>query len=243
MKEKPVKLELISISAADEKKLAPHKKNLDLYFGGLNTCKAGLLGYAFLIGNELNVAKECLPHGQFETFVEQQYGLPSRTQLRWRDHADCIIEKWNERKELEKSTDGKSATVALLKSPLDLAGKKKFSKGEQAAILEIVPEVMERKGMVQFIEDCKMMKGKVHQKHTPPKELTPEERAEAETKQNEALVAALIADINLLADDKDLKVLAAVSAKTRKALEEARIKLGHKLESLKNHKDTKAQSK
>lgn len=151
-------LELVSLTAAQEKQLAAHKKNLDLYFGGLQRSKAELLGYAFLIGNELNQAKDVLPHGRFEAFVEERYQLPKPTQHRWREHATCVVEKWEQITAGQSPTVGKSTTVVLLKSPLDLAGKKKFSKKEQAAILEIIPEIMERKGMVQFIQDCKLMR-------------------------------------------------------------------------------------
>jgi hypothetical protein len=131
-----------------EKRVASGLKNLDLYFNINRRAKGELFGSAFLIGSELNGLAEDMPHGELEATVESRYTLPKSTQYRWRDHAKAVIAKI---KELEEA---KSPTVGLLKGrPLILSGKKKFSKKECTAILELVPSVMGGKGMVQFAQD------------------------------------------------------------------------------------------
>jgi hypothetical protein len=107
------KFELASpLSVHQEKELSSSIKTLDRWFNGLEISKAQLLGYAVLIGHELNRMKDVLPHGQFEKLVEEKYELPKSTQIRWRQHADAFITKSN-----LLCQQGKSTTVVLLKSP------------------------------------------------------------------------------------------------------------------------------
>lgn len=125
---------------AMEKQMAGFKKNLKAFFTGLRGAGAQVIGYRVLIGHELNLAKEALPHGEFEAFVRETYALPDSTQQRWREFAALFL--------AEAAKLPTSPTVGLW-----------AKKGKTAAklIFEIAPKVLDGKGEVQFMRDMKML--------------------------------------------------------------------------------------
>jgi hypothetical protein len=150
-KEEPPKFELTAPrTEAAEKRIAAGKKYLDFLFKMHRRAKAEFMGTAFLIGHELNDLAANMPDGELEKFIRSTYGLADSTQQRWRKHALAIAAKVA----ALAAAGGQSPTVGLTKGKqLLLSGKKKFSAKEQSLIIDLVPEVMERKGMVEFLED------------------------------------------------------------------------------------------
>lgn len=149
------KFELVpQADAATEKQLAAHKKNIGVYASGVQKSSAQFFGYAFLAGHEMAQAKQIVEHGNkpgskgFENWLKENFpALSYRTAARWLEFAELFSARLAE----------KTATVAEIGfKPLHL--KKSFSKKEQQAILELVPEVMDGAGMIEFMQDCKLLR-------------------------------------------------------------------------------------
>jgi hypothetical protein len=146
MKDK-TKFELVPAQdAATEKALATHKKNIKVYADGVRRSGAQLFGYAYLAGREMNLAKELLPHGQFEKWISNTFqDLSENTTKNWRNFATAI--------------EDKRPTVGLLNGEkLELTGKKKFNKAQEAAICKLVLEIMDGMGMVEFMRASRFLK-------------------------------------------------------------------------------------
>lgn len=146
---KSTELELVSPATAhDEKQLEAHKKNIRVFADGVTRSGAQLYGYAFLAGREMNLAAQKLPHGNLLPWIQENFpDLSNGTVGRWRTFATDV--------------EAKFPTVGNLK-PMLLLGtgkaKKTFSKKEQEEILKVVPEMMDGKGMVEFMRDAKLLR-------------------------------------------------------------------------------------
>jgi hypothetical protein len=193
------KLELESPrNAATEKALAAHKKNVTTYLTGVRRSGAQLYGYMYLVGREINRAKEVLEHGELTKWVLDTFNLPQQTQNRWRQLAEEI--------------DAKLPTVGVLKGKgLLLSPKKNFSKQEVETILKVIPEVMEGKNPTDFLRDCKLVKEPQAPTYHPPKQVSAEEKLAAEKQAAKDSWAAVIADMTMF--DKQLSYLDKVEAK------------------------------
>jgi len=136
---------LASLAPEAEKALAGHKKNIKVYADGVRRSGAQLFGYAYLAGREMNLAKEILPRGQFEKWIEASFpNIAENTSKNWRNFANAI--------------ESQRPTVGLLSAEhLQGKAKKKLSKTEEKSVLEIIPQVMDGMGMVEFMRACKFL--------------------------------------------------------------------------------------
>ena len=147
--QRPTELVLASPgTAAVEKAEADCRKRIKTWFALMRNAGAQMIGYRVMIGHELNQAKETIKHGEFEQWVEEEFGLSARTQLDWRDFSKLFLEELEKRKALP--TVGKSASFALL--------GKTVPKKAIESILEIAPAIMDGKGYIQFVRDIKLLR-------------------------------------------------------------------------------------
>jgi hypothetical protein len=133
------KLELTTqADAATEKRLEAHKKNIGNYRNGVRRYGAGLFGYSFLAGREMNLVAELLPHGKLLPWIAENFP----------DLAKGTVDNW---RNFAKALESKIPTVGNLKP---LAAKKSFNKKEQLAILDAIPEILNGQGMIEFTRAC-----------------------------------------------------------------------------------------
>jgi hypothetical protein len=130
----------------DAKQFTAWQKKLTTWFRLMRNSEAQKLGYRVLIGNILNQAKERLKHGQFEAWVEEQFGLAKPTQYRWRQFATLFLA---EAEKLPAPTVGQKSHVELLNKP---------KKQAVNLILEVAPKVMDGRGEIEFMRDCKFLR-------------------------------------------------------------------------------------
>lgn len=123
---------------------AAFKKQFSLFFKAMRSMVSQAIGYRVLCGKVMNEAKENLPHGEFEEWVEKNFNLPKSTQHRWREFSTLFL--------VEADALQKSHGVGLL---ADAKGLKK--KPTIEAIMEIAPKVLEGKGEVQFMREMKAL--------------------------------------------------------------------------------------
>lgn len=161
------KFELMQFDEQTEKRLAIRKKNISVYARGVFAGAAQLYGYAFLCGREMLLAKSEIPHGNkdsekgFTAWLEQNFdGITVRTARNWMSFATQIHEK--------------TETVSFFSSAgLDLK-KRSITKRDRSTILEIIPELMDGKGMMQFMRDSKLLRDPQKPQHHPRKPVDPE---------------------------------------------------------------------
>jgi hypothetical protein len=223
MSQKETKFELMPApSAAVEKRLAAHKKNLAAYVKGMQSGAAQLFGYRFLAGREMLMARELLPHGELRSWVEEQFpGISERTSRNWMAFAEAVL--------------AKTATVADLKSvagPLQLdSGKVRFSAKEHSLIARLVPDIMDGAGMVEFMREARLLKEPPKATHHPIK-MTAKDKAEAERREAQDTIHTLIE----LLEHCGPKLLAHAEDAQLKRLERARLTLGENLKHVKGAK-------
>lgn len=127
-------------NAAVEKELAAKTKQFSTWYAKMRASAAQAIGYRVLCGHVLNEAKESLAHGEFEDYVEKQFGIPKSTQQCWREFSELFLAEM-------LKTDQKYNVVLL----------KKSTPRAVEMILELAPRIMDGKGMIEFMRDCKLL--------------------------------------------------------------------------------------
>jgi hypothetical protein len=142
------KLEVISKSTAE--KLEAHAKVIHTLIAAQRRGAAEQFGYAFLAGRALVQAKAIVPNGNIKTpnagfkrWVEVNFPeITLRTAENWMAFAESIMAH---------------AQLALLNSPMQL-GSVDLNEQSHETILQLVPEVMDGKGMMRFMRECRLLR-------------------------------------------------------------------------------------
>jgi len=158
-------LELIPKSTAE--KLDGHIKKIRTYIAGQRKGAAEQFGYAFLAGRVLLQAKNDIPNGNsgqpgtgFQKWVETNFpDITHRTATRWMVFAEAITAV---------------ISVDAPKSPL-LLGVGKLNVQARNSILNLVPKVMDGKGMMEFMRSSRLLLDPEKPEHTPQKPVTKQE--------------------------------------------------------------------
>jgi hypothetical protein len=172
MTTKTQELELIPKSTAE--KLDGHIRQIRTYIAGQRKGAAEQFGYAFLAGRVLLQAKDDLPHGNsdpnagFQKWVAAQFPeITYRTAANWMVFAESVMAQ---------------VQIDAPKSPL-LLGVKKLNVKTRNSILNLVPSVLDGKGMMAFMRSCRLLRDPEKQKHTPTKPATKQEANKAKSEQ------------------------------------------------------------
>jgi hypothetical protein len=175
------------------------------------------MGFAYLCGAELLLLKESTKHGEFGELKEQCFpDMPQRTVSRYLTFAEAL--------------QGKFATVANLKVERLQLTNGELPEKEKETILKAVHQVADGKTLTQLYRDLGVIREKKPQQHTPPKELSPDEKLEAELSQAEALVDGLAGEILLVMEGG---ALGKVKPASRKVLLDAAVRLTKALRGMK----------
>lgn len=144
----PSKLEVIPRAVAE--KLENHTKVIHTLIAAQRRGAAEQFGYAFLAGRALLQAKSIVPNGHanapnagFKRWIEANFPtITMRTAENWMTFAESIIAR---------------AQASAANSPL-LLGSVEMSGQSHESILQLVPEVMNGQGMMQFMRDCRLLR-------------------------------------------------------------------------------------
>ena len=142
------KLEVISKSIAE--KLEAHAKVIHSLIAAQRRGAAEQFGYAFLAGRALLQAKAIVPNGHtrtpnagFKRWVDANFPeITMRTAENWMAFAESIMAH---------------AQLAVLNSPMQL-GSVDLNEQSHETILQLVPEVMDGKGMMRFMRECRLLR-------------------------------------------------------------------------------------
>lgn len=151
------------------------------------------MGYNFLVGAEMNALKDETPHGQFQKFRGSYFPeIPERTARLFMGFAAEL---------------SKTATVAVL--PTVGSGKLLTNGGlsepQREEILKAVHKVCDGKRVMEMYRALGLVRPKSAPAHHPRKELTTDERLEAEAAQAVARRASLLSELNLMSSDLESK--------------------------------------
>lgn len=210
-------------------RLETHAKEVDAYLQGE---RIGLLqheGYKFLAGCKFLEIKEETSHGNavngegFVKFCQRRFlNVPHRTITFRMDFATKVLAR-------AKEIPGFKHQPLVLGRPTA-----QLSVEQQEAILKMVPEIMDGRGMVEFMQDMKLLK---------EPELAGGLRASAEQlakprKPSAAEIAKAADELTreragwLVGWSVDKKNLVLAKTKTLQQLESARVKLGKQIETI-----------
>ena len=142
------KLEVIPKSIAE--KLEAHAKVIHTLIAAQRRGAAEQFGYAFLTGRALLQAKAIVPNGNIKTpnagfklWVGANFPeITMRTAENWMTFADSIMAH---------------AQLSVFNSPMQL-GSVDLNEQSHETILQLVPEVMDGKGMMRFMRECRLLR-------------------------------------------------------------------------------------
>jgi hypothetical protein len=161
------KLEVIPRIVAE--KLEAHAQVIHTLIAAQRRGAAEQFGYAFLAGRALLQAKNIVPNGNtkvpdagFKRWVEANFSeISMRTAENWMLFAEAILTR--------------SQTVAA-SSPL-LLGSVELTGQSHDSILQLVPEVMDGKGMMHFMRHCRLLRPAGRRSTPTGKPISPRDEA------------------------------------------------------------------
>jgi hypothetical protein len=190
-------LKLVSQSdAATEARLEVHKKFIGVFLKGEVTGAKTMLSYRFLIGRQMLLAKDDVPHGNSDTgegfkkwLLENYPEVHYRSAVRRMDFAKKVISK--------------SDTLSLFKNaPLQLK-KTKLSKQQIEAVVNYFREEADGQSEAEYLRDIGIIREPKPTKYTPPKPPSPAEQAAAELAAKISAADNVISTINLFLEGDD----------------------------------------
>jgi len=179
------KLEVVPRVLAE--KLESHASVIHTLIAAQRRGAAEQFGYAFLAGRALLQAKAIVPNGNvrtpnagFKKWVEANLPeITMRTAENWMLFAESILAR---------------AQVDASKSPL-LLGSIELNGQSHDSILQLVPEVMDRKGMMRFMRECRLLRPTERQRDKVREPLSAPEAVRKKTTRARHLWESIIVDL------------------------------------------------
>ena len=176
------KLELIPKAIAE--KLEAHAQVIHTLIAAQRRGAAEQFGYAFLAGRALLQAKTIVPNGNirtpnagFKRWVETNFPeITMRTAENWMLFAESILA----RAQLD------AATSPLLLGTVELNG------ASHDSILQIVPQVMDGRGMMRFMRETRLLRTPERQRYVPPKNISAREATREKSAQARRLWESIL---------------------------------------------------
>jgi hypothetical protein len=180
------KLELIPKAVAE--KLDTHASLIHQLIAAQRRGAAEQFGYAFLAGRALLQAKTIIPNGNnrfpnagFKHWVEANLSeITMRTAENWMLFAEAILA----RAQLDAAT-----------SPL-LLGALELTDASHDSILQLVPEVMDGRGMMRFMRETRLLRPVERPRYTPPKTVSAREATKEKSAQARRLWENLLTHLD-----------------------------------------------
>jgi len=213
------KLEVISKAVAE--KLEAHVQVIHTLIAAQRRGAAEQFGYAFLAGRALLQAKAIVPNGNsrhpdagFKNWVAANLPeITMRTAENWMLFAESILSR---------------AQVDACNSPL-LLGSVEINGAAHESVLELVPEIMDGKGMMRFMRDSRLLRVTKRVRSLPHKSASARNVRSQQTARARRLWEGVVTDIGTAGKmlshiesardlDRYLKSLADTSAMLRVAI-------------------------
>jgi hypothetical protein len=215
------KLEVIPRIVAE--KLEAHAQVIHSLIAAQRRGAAEQFGYAFLAGRALLQAKNIVPNGNtkvpaagFKRWVDANFPeITMRTAENWMLFAETILAR----------AEADAASAPLLLGSLELNGQSHDS------ILQLVPEVMDGKGMMHFMRECRLLRRPTRRRHSSRKSVSADEATREQSARARRLWERIVA--NFAAGEKVLPQID--SAEDLKRYLEMVVEAGKKLRTALKH--------
>jgi hypothetical protein len=215
------KLEVIPRIVAE--KLEAHAQVIHSLIAAQRRGAAEQFGYAFLAGRALLQAKNIVPNGNtkipaagFKRWVDANFPeITMRTAENWMLFAETILAR----------AQADAASAPLLLGSLELNGQSHDS------ILQLVPEVMDGKGMMHFMRECRLLRRPTRRRHPSRKSVSADEATREQSARARRLWERIVADF--VAGEKVLPQID--SAEDLKRYLEMVVEAGKKLRTALKH--------
>jgi hypothetical protein len=179
------KIEVIPKAIAE--KLEAHAGIIRNLIAAQRRGAAEQFGYAFLAGRALLQAKEIVPNGNnripnagFKQWVEANFAeITLRTAENWMLFAESILAR---------------AQLDTASSPL-LLGSVEMNGQSHDSILQLVPEVMDGKGMMRFMRETRLLRPPERARYTPRKPVSARETTKEKSAQARRVWEGIVADL------------------------------------------------
>jgi hypothetical protein len=180
------KLEVISKAVAE--KLEAHVQVIHTLIAAQRRGAAEQFGYAFLAGRALLQAKAIVPNGNsrhpdagFKNWVAANLPeITMRTAENWMLFAESILSR---------------AQMDACNSPL-LLGSVEINGAAHESVLELVPEIMDGKGMMRFMRDSRLLRVTKRARRLPNKSASARNIRGEQTAQARRLWERVVANIS-----------------------------------------------
>jgi hypothetical protein len=178
-------IEVIPKILAD--RLEAHARTIREFIVAQRRGAAEQFGYAFLAGRALLQAKDVVPNGNhkrpnagFKIWVEATFPeISLRTAENWMVFANEVMTR---------------AQVNAPDSPL-LLGPGELNGQTHESVLELVPEVMDGKGMMKFMRECRLLRPVERPKHRPRKAVSAHQAAKEKAAQARRVWDRIVSDL------------------------------------------------
>jgi hypothetical protein len=183
-----MKRELEFIPRVVAEKLEAHANVIHTLIAAQRRGAAEQFGYAFLAGRALLQAKDIVPNGNtkapaagFKRWVETNFPeITMRTAENWMFFAEAIMAR---------------AQADAVSSPLML-GSVELNGQSHDSILQLVPEVMDGKGMMHFMRDCRLLRPRVRHRNQVRKPVSTRDAAKEKSAQARRVWERIVADLD-----------------------------------------------
>jgi hypothetical protein len=180
------KLEIIPKAVAE--KLEAHANVIHTLIAAQRRGAAEQFGYAFLAGRALLQAKSIVPNGNahapnrgFKHWVEANLPeITMRTAENWMLFAESILAR---------------AQIDAITSPI-LLGTVELTGQSHDSILQLVPEVMDGKGMMRFLRHPRLLRRPKRQRHIPCKIVSPRETTREKSAQARRIWESILVELD-----------------------------------------------
>jgi hypothetical protein len=169
-------------------KLETHAQVIHTLIAAQRRGAAEQFGYAFLAGRALLQARNIVPNGNapvpnagFKRWVDANFPeITMRTAENWMFFAESIMAR----------AHADAASSPLLLGAVELNGQSHDS------ILQLVPEVMDGKGMMHFMRDCRLLRPRARQPANPRKPISPRDEAIKKSAQARRVWEAIVVKLD-----------------------------------------------
>jgi hypothetical protein len=169
-------------------KLESHAKVIHTLIAAQRRGAAEQFGYAFLAGRALLQGKNIVPNGNtgvphagFRRWVGANFPeITLRTAENWMFFAEAIMAR----------AHAEAASSPLLLGSMELNGQSHDS------ILQLVPEVMDGKGMMHFMRDCRLLRAPARRSVHAGKPVLPRDEAKEKSAQARRVWEGILAKLD-----------------------------------------------
>lgn len=178
--------ELIPKSSAE--KLDLHERTIKIGIRGHIKGAKEMVGYAYLTGNEMLLAKKVVAHGN----SDPNAGLKNWAEARFKNTPYRTLTFWMS---LAREINLKKATVANFEAIVLKLTKPKLSTTQLNVVADTFAQIMDNRGVTSFMRHARLLRDPKKPVHHPRKPISPEKALAAQKQQAVDLWTSILQEL------------------------------------------------